>query len=254
MHIAIGFIISMCLFAGLHPMKEMPRNESNINIGGAYPLNVDIAITPLEDFQNRHLIKQKYDYSCGSAALATLLNYYLGEDLTENQVIYGLMEYGDAQKIAKRRAFSLLDMKRFVDKLGYRGVGYKATIKDMYEIKELNHNCLIPIEFMGYRHFTVLKGFHGGHIFLADPFRGNTSYTISKFEDMWYQNVVFVVYPEGARTFNGLELTTNDLRYVHESAIADLISDYGPEIADPDEHERHFFFTMPDEYQKYYPR
>jgi len=244
----------MCLFAGFHPIKENPKNEHSINIGGEYSVDADISVTSLEDIRNSHLIKQEYDYSCGSAALATLLNYYLGENLSERQVIYGLMEYGDAQKIAKRRAFSLLDMKRFVNKLGYRGVGYKATIKDMFDIAELNHNCIIPIEFLGYRHFTVLKGFHAGHVFLADPFRGNTSYTIAKFEDMWYENVVFVVYPEGARVFNGLELTKNDLRYVRGSSIDDLISDYGPEIADPDEHERHFFFTMPDEYQKYYPR
>lgn len=244
----------MCLFAGFHPIKDNPKSEFNIDVGGQYSVVADFSITSLYEFQDSNLVKQEYDYSCGSAALATLLNYYLGEDLTESQVIYGMMEYGDAQKIAKRRAFSLLDMKRFVKELGYRGVGYKATIKDMFDIEELNQNCIIPIEFMGYRHFTVLKGFHGGHIFLADPFRGNTSYTISEFEEMWYENVVFVVYPEGERMYSGLELTNNDLRYIHESSIDELIQDYGPEIGYPDEHERKFFFTLPEEYQKYYPR
>ena len=202
----------------------------------------------------KNLVRQEHDYSCGSAALCTLLNYFLGENLTESQVIYGLMEYGDAQKIAKRRAFSLLDMKRFVNKLGYKGVGYKATIEDMYDIAELKHPCIVPIEFSGYRHFTVFRGIHGKHVFLADPFNGNSSYTLADFEDMWYENVVFMVYPEGANTYSALELTNDDLRYIHERMIDDLILEYGPEIAYPAQHEREFFFTLPEEYLKYYSR
>lgn len=254
MHIVAAFVISMCLFAGFHPMKENPKNEVTMDVGGQYPVTADFEVKPLEELQNKSLVKQEYDYSCGSAALATLLNYFLGENLSESQVIYGLMEYGDAQRIAKRRAFSLLDMKRFVNKLGYKGIGYKATIEDMYDIAEMKHPCIVPIEFMGYRHFTVFKGFHGGHIFLADPFRGNTSYPLAAFEDMWYENVVFMVYPEGANTYSALELTNDDLRYIHESVINDLITDYGPEIGYPAQHERDFFFTLPEEYQKYYSR
>ena len=244
----------MCLFAGFHPIKENPKNEVSLDIGVEQAVNVDLSVTPLYELQYRKLVKQEYDYSCGSAALATLLNYYLGENFSESQVIYGLMEYGDAQKISQRRAFSLLDMKRFVNRLGYRGVGYKATIKDVYEINELKHPCIIPIEFLGYRHFTVLKGFHGGHIFLADPFRGNSSYTVDTFEEMWYGNIVFVVYPEGSRLYSALELTNDDLRYIHESVVDDLITDYGPEIENPEKHDRNFFFTLPEEYQKYYSR
>ena len=254
MHIVAAFIISVCLFAGFHPMQENPKNEISLDIGAQYPVVNEFSVTSLKEIQNRYLVEQEYDYSCGSAALATLLNYFLGENFSEAQVIYGLMEYGDAQKIAKRRAFSLLDMKRFVNKLGYRGVGYKATIEDVYEIAELKHPCIIPIEFLGYRHFTVLKGFHGGHIFLADPFRGNSSYTVSTFEKMWFENIVFVVYPEGARLYSTIELTNDDLRYIHESAIDDLVLNFGPTIQNPEKHDREFFFTLPEEYLKYYPQ
>ena len=251
MHIVAAFIIGICLFAGFHPIKENPKSQINVDIGATAPVSVDLSVKPLSKMQYKSLVQQTHDYSCGSAALATILNYYLGENFTESQVIQGLMEYGNKQKIAKRRAFSLLDMKRFVNTLGYKGVGYKAEMKDLHEI---GMPCIIPIEFLGYRHFTVFRGFHGDHIFLADPFRGNTSYKNSTFKNMWYNSVIFVVYPEGAPTLSALELENEDLRYIHENSIEEILSIYGPEIEPPIDVQRKFLFTLPEEYQKYHPR
>jgi predicted double-glycine peptidase len=246
-HILIAFVISACILANFHPIRPMADDEIYIDIGVGAPVCIKEKDTPLTELSYRNITKQSYDYSCGSAALATLLNAYLGENLTERQVIQGLMEYGSKEKIAERRAFSLLDMKRFVNKLGYEGNGFKA---DLIDLKELDAPCLIPIEFLGFRHFTVLRGFHGNHIFLADPFRGNTSYTIDAFEDMWYQNVIFMVDKKNVRTFAGLRLTNEDLRYIDEDTTLDILTDYGPQF--PLRDAREFDFTLPDEYEKYY--
>lgn len=247
MHILIAFVISACILANFHPIAPMADDEIYIDIGVGAPVCIQEKVTPLTELSNRNITKQSYDYSCGSAALATLLNAYLGENLTERQVIQGLMEYGSKEKIAERRAFSLLDMKRFVGKLGYEGNGFKAELNDL---KELDAPCIIPIEFLGYRHFTVLRGFHGNHIFLADPFRGNTSYTIDAFEDMWYQNVIFMVDKKNVRTFSGLRLTNEDLRYIDEDTTLDILTEYGPQF--PLRDAREFDFTLPDEYEKYH--
>jgi len=90
------------------------------------------------------------------------------------------------------------------------------------DLQELGSPCILPIKLMGYRHFTVFKGIYQGHIFLADPFKGHTSYTLSEFEDMWYENVIFVVYPEGAQTKKGLALKEEDLRFVDEDSTYDI--------------------------------
>jgi uncharacterized protein len=264
MHIIIAFAIAMSLFASFHPIRKIPENEIQLNIGVAtpgsgavktptiasstVPVIVKQNVTPLAEFQDRNVIKQNYDYSCGSAALATLLNYYVGENLTERQVIQGLMEYGNKSKIAERRAFSLLDMKKFVNKLGYEGIGYKAELKDIMALKK---PCIVPVEFFGYRHFTVLKGFYNGHIFLADPFRGNTSYTIVEFQKMWYETVIFVVDLKGAPAINALKLKDEDLRIIDEDSVDEIIADYGPYFPPID--ERNFYFTLPDDYEKYRP-
>ena len=251
MHVLIGLIISVCLFTGFHNIREIPKDEIDLNIGtDINPVLITERVKPLSAILEEHVSKQTHDFSCGSAALATLLNYYLGENFTESQVIQGLMEHGNKQSIMERRAFSLLDMKKFVTLLGYNGAGYKAELNDLIELES---PCIIPIEFLGYRHFTVLKGVYDNHIFLADPYRGNTSYSLSSFEKMWYENVIFMIHPEGAEVLNALKLTNDDLRYINDDKVQDLLFENTLEYVYPNSYERDFLFTLPDEYNKYNP-
>lgn len=213
MHIFFTFLIVVGLIGGIDRAKELPEGEMRISPELNEQVVIRPVITPLSAILEDRIVRQEFDYSCGSAALSTLLNFYLGEKLTERQVIHGLLRYGDSEQIAERRAFSLLDMKKFVSVLGYKGVGYKAEIVDL---EELGKPCILPIKLFGYRHFTVFKGMYEGHVFLADPWKGHTSYTVEEFKNLWYENVIFVVYPEGAREDTALQLKESDLRFIDE--------------------------------------
>ncbi|MEG6939493.1 peptidase C39, partial [Pseudomonas aeruginosa] len=79
--------------------------------------------------------RQAYYYSCGSAALTTLLDYYLWRNLEERQVMEGLLRDGEADKIVQRRGFSLLDMKRYAVALGYKSGGFRAEFSDLYALE-----------------------------------------------------------------------------------------------------------------------
>jgi uncharacterized protein len=72
----------------------------------------------LEIRRDRVMI-QKWDLSCGAAALGTLLRYQFGEPVTEREIARGLMsraEYVNHPEVLQtREGFSLLDLKRFVD-------------------------------------------------------------------------------------------------------------------------------------------
>ncbi len=50
-------------------------------------------------------------------------------------------------------------MKRFVEKLGYKGTGYKWEIEDL---KTLGKPCIVPVEIFGYSHFCVFRGIFSG--------------------------------------------------------------------------------------------
>jgi predicted double-glycine peptidase len=245
MPIIVSFVILMAFLGTMYPQRDIPKGEMRIypNMEGQGQIVLRQDVKPLSEFDYKNVVKQEFDYSCGSAALATLLNYYLGERLTEQQVIQGLMQYGDSNKISQRRAFSLLDMKRFVEILGYNGSGYKAEFDDL---KVLNKPAIIPIELSGYKHFVVYRGMSGGHIFFADPFRGNTSFTIEQFLTMWSQNIVFVVSSDAVRT-NALKLKTEDLRVIDFDLAKNAVAPIFPpqtvtQQRDFQESQRHTFF------------
>lgn len=227
MHVVIIFLIGVGLLTGFYTLEEPPKDEMHLMPAGTSGVSAYTPVVPASVLDEANLVKQSYDYSCGSAALATLLNYQLGEQFTERQVIAGLMRYGDKEAIAGRRAFSLLDMKRFVDTLGYKGVGYTATIEDL---NQLGRPCIIPVTVFDYRHFVVFKGIHRGHVFVADPFRGNTSYTVQDFEAHWYRNAIFVVYPRSnAAELHALQLSMEELRFIDEETARDMTASHAPE-------------------------
>ena len=224
MPIVIAFCILIAFAGTMYPQRDTPKGEMRISphAAGMESLQLREIVRPSkEEFQFKDVIKQEYDYSCGSAALGTLLNYYLNEKLTEQQVIQGLMQYGDSEKIQERRAFSLLDMKRFVEVLGYKAAGYKAEFDDL---KALDKPAILSIELQGYKHFVVYRGIYGDHIFFADPFRGNTSFTIDKFKEIWSQNIVFVVSTDLIHS-NALKLTNEDLRIIDFDMTKQILTD-----------------------------
>jgi len=230
MHVLAAFVIIIALYSGFHPINDAPKNELTVTTDGADRVKVRDTVVSLEDLKKQNVVQQTYDYSCGSAALATLLNFHFGENFDERQVIQGLLRHGDSEKIAQRRAFSLLDMKRFVAVLGYKGVGYKAEYEDL---TTLDRPCILPIKIFGYRHFAVFRGIHKGHVFLADPWRGNISFTKDEFLEKWYQNVIFIVYPEGAREINLLSLREGDLRFIDEDDARKIIFDPALDVKPP---------------------
>ena len=221
-----GFLIIVMGFLNpFYPIQIVPRNEVSVVAGTqAVPVTLHQDLKSRTEFTAAHIVKQQFDYSCGSAALATLLNYYLGEKLTERQIIGGLVEYGDKKQIEKLRAFSLLDMKRFVEKLGYKGAGYKADITDLLT---LGKPCIVPVEIFGYQHFCVFRGIVQDHVFMADPYMGDLSVTVEQFRKMWQRNVAFVVTDHDI-VHSALMLKEDDLRFIDLDATRHALDNFQP--------------------------
>ena len=216
MHMIVWFVVFTSLIGSIGTMYVEPDGHYYSVVDADQRVMHEISITPMVEYSNRHIVMQQFDYSCGSAALATLLNYHLGEQFTEMQVIEGLMSYGNLERIRQRRAFSFLDMKRFVDALGYHGAGYQA---EMENLLELDVPVLLPIEINGYQHFVVFRGIYDNRVFLADPWLGKISYPVKAFEDIWYRKVIFMAEPRNRPARNLLALTPEDMRYTDEDMV-----------------------------------
>ncbi|CAD5108779.1 C39 family peptidase [Zestomonas carbonaria] len=217
--ILVGSLIG--LFGFTEAVDTKPPVQGSVNLSQAMvpngPLRETVILEPMSQLQFRNVIRQAYDYSCGSAALTTLLDYYLGRNLEERQVMEGLLRYGEAEKIVERRGFSLLDMKRFVAALGYQSGGFRAEFDDL---DGLEHPAIVPIHYAGFKHFVVVRDVYNDHVFVADPALGNISFTRTRFEEIWDQNVLFVIFPGGQEPRNAMALTERDLRIIDDRTIS----------------------------------
>jgi len=190
-------------------------------------LLTEFRVEPLVEQKFRNIVRQAYDYSCGSAALTTILNFYLGRNLSERQVMEGLLHYGESDRIVARRAFSMLDMKRLVTALGYPSGGFRATIDDLID---LDHPAIVPIHHAGFKHFVVLRTIRDGRVYMADPAVGNLSFTLAQFEEKWDDNVLFIVFPGSDKPLDNLELKEEDLRFVDDQTMTLLALERMPEF------------------------
>ncbi len=145
----------------------------------------------LKDLRDRFVVKQNQDYSCGAAALATLLSYYYGEHTSEHEILTLLKaqipeEEWDRKSIM---GFSLLDLKDVAHTKGFRAAGFELTIE---QLTQLQAPVIVFIEPLGYKHFAVLRGIDRGRVYLADPSRGNLRMSIHRFLEEW-SGIIFVL-------------------------------------------------------------
>lgn len=153
-----------------------------------------------KDFRDAGVVRQGHDYSCGSAALATLLSGAQA-DITEREILLEVLEglSDDEKRQTMEQGLSLLNLKTVAQRRGFRAEGYRI---DPEFLKTINRPVLVFIKPNGYRHFAVFRGIRGDRIFLADPARGNIRLPAFKFLDMWLEEdgkgVIFVVGSESA--------------------------------------------------------
>lgn len=207
--------------ASMTAVQRMPHMHGKSSlwrvwmVGGALTLASGLAddaaradgmrpVTSLLELRQRNVVLQEWDLSCGAAALTTLLRYQYGDQVTEKAVATELVnrpEYIENPGLVQiREGFSLLDLKRYVDARGYRGIGFgKMTLADLVDRAPV----LVPIRTKGYNHFVVFRGHLGNRVLLADPAWGNRTMTENQFNRAWINyprigRVGFIVESQGS--------------------------------------------------------
>jgi predicted double-glycine peptidase len=141
----------------------------------------NVPITTFKEMHYRRVVHQKYDYSCGSAALATLLTYHYERPTLESTALKWMFAHGDQEKIRKE-GFSLLDMKRYLASIGLDGEGYRVTLD---KVAQVGIPGIILVNVRGYSHFVVLKGIRGDKVLIGDPALGAKLMTREDVEKIW---------------------------------------------------------------------
>jgi predicted double-glycine peptidase len=142
------------------------------------------------------VVKQRFDYSCGSAALATLLTYGLDDPVDEASLLRALLEPLSAEELAalQKKGLSLFDLQRLSQQRGHKAQGFRLH---QSQLSNLSHPVIVFIRPNGYEHFAVFKGLRGDRVHLADPSLGNVRMPLYRFLDMWAdasgRGVIFAV-------------------------------------------------------------
>ncbi len=177
--ILVGFLLF-----GLQGRDAGAASLPVFGVGGDFSL----PIVSLKEARFRNVVKQAYDFSCGSAAIATLLSHHYDSPVTEQAVFKDMYQTGDQTKIRKE-GFSLLDMKQYLNRRNIQSDGFRAPLDKLLEV---GIPAITLITTRGYRHFVVVKGLSDDEILVGDPALGTKTYNRAEFEAMW-NGILFVV-------------------------------------------------------------
>ncbi len=145
--------------------------------GGDYSVNV----MSWWEIPFRSVVRQRYDFSCGSAAVATILSHHYGRPTGEQEPFKAMWAKGDKDMIRKV-GFSMFDMKNYLTEIGYTAEGFRLKVGDLEKIKR---PLIVLLDLKGFKHFVVVKGVNKGRILTGDSVLGLTEYSVQDFDKMW---------------------------------------------------------------------
>ena len=186
-------LMALCLAPGLVATGAAAQVRLHGEANGSYSLNV----VSWRDLPFRTVVRQQYDFSCGSAAVATLLTYHYGRPTTESEAFKAMYAAGDQAKIRKV-GFSMLDMKHFLSDAGFQADGYRLSLE---QLAKSNMPAIALIQLGRYRHFVVVKGVRGDAVLVGDPAFGARVIPAAEFRKLW-NGVAFAIHPERRGAFN----------------------------------------------------
>ncbi|NLN59899.1 MAG: C39 family peptidase [Deltaproteobacteria bacterium] len=150
-------------------------------------------VKSMKEMRYEGIVRQRLDISCGTAALATVLKYYYGQDVSEEDVIADILNHGDREQIAQK-GFSMLDLKRYTERMGgFRAEGYRVSFDSL---KKLKLPSIVLLNLRGFNHFVVLRGVRGDRVFISDPIIGRRTINAGEFTDGWNGIVLLVLGKE----------------------------------------------------------
>jgi uncharacterized protein len=185
-------------------------------------------IRSLQEIRSEGVVRQRWDVSCGAAALSTVLTYDFKDYTPETAIVVWILHRVDAKRVRTRGGFSLLDLKHFAEARGYHAEGFSGM--SMEDLVKEKTSVIVPIRVKGFDHFVVVKGIESGRVVIADPAFGNLTMRIDRFQEIWKDGIVFVVQPPDDRMITAKQITMASRLVPDETAISREISITSPAL------------------------
>ncbi|MBL8660198.1 MAG: C39 family peptidase [Rhodospirillales bacterium] len=168
-----------------------PAKAGRVGIQFAAGGQFNVGVTSVTEARFKTVIRQRYDFSCGSAALASLLTFHYERPTAEEATFRAMYIAGDKERI-QRSGFSLLDMKTYLAGEGLRADGFRVSLDKLAAAKV---PAITLINANGYKHFVLIKGIRGDEVVVGDPAAGVKVYGRAAFSEMW-EGIAFIIRDE----------------------------------------------------------
>ncbi len=218
----LRFVPSLMLCSALCGVYLQPASAAQ-NMPFAVLPGGGMVFKPVQSIRERRfsdLVEQKTDFSCGAASVATILNQAYGWDLSEEQVIHGMLAVADEEQV-RSKGFSMLDMKNYATSLGMRARGYRI---ESNQLKSVSIPVIVLVEVRGYKHFVVMQRTNDDSVYVGDPVLGHKKMTMDEFTKGW-NGIVFALIGPGYDRNNPLLAPPEPLTARNRLAGYKLVND-----------------------------
>ena len=179
------FLLAASLIGGTATVPAAPQPFAALP-NGALAFKSVVSLRQRRFF---NLVEQRTDFSCGAAAMASLLNAAYGLSLAEDDVIQGMLAESDPD-LVRTQGFSMLDMKRYAATLGLRARGYRL---DAARLDSIKVPTIVLLDIRGYKHFVLLLRSSSGWVYIGDSVLGHRKMRLDEFERGWNGIVLAVI-------------------------------------------------------------
>jgi predicted double-glycine peptidase len=164
---------------------------------GRYELALGRAITERPktylDLKFAYTVRQQRDFTCGAAALASILKYHYGMPVTEEMIFWMIVNRYKPEELKQKaeQGFSFEDLIYVAEKLGFKS---QAAVIDIAELQKLNGPVILQLNLKRFDHFAVLRKKTDDLAYMSDPLVGQTTLDNAEFKTE-FKGPVLAVWP-----------------------------------------------------------
>lgn len=159
--------------------------------------NIQAQTISHRDIRYQNVIGQTTDFTCGPAALATLLTHYYGTPVSEQTFTERAVADMAARGKEVTEGLTLLSLKNALTPENITSAGYKLNLEQLREVMKAGLPVVANVQYPKGHYYLVL-GIYDQNVLLADPSWGVRSQPLTNFLNAW-NGVILIPQPNGTQ-------------------------------------------------------
>ncbi len=180
----------------------------------------EIVFKTFLSLKQEQIVMQKFDYSCGSASLATLMNYFK-KGILEKDILNSIKKSVSKKEYQQilDEGLSLKNLRDAAEGMGFKATGLAIKPNDLYQA---NIPILVFLKKKMLNHFTVFTAYHNGVIHIKDPVLGHQLLSEEEFEKMYQGKALFVNFNNQLPPKDDLKVRSFNLKTISRAISTHL--------------------------------